>query len=130
MISPVDLMVVASDAQTPQTDSEANGQKSARCCFNSHRVCPYPIIVRSLDFDDTSVMLLLILSAGLGVDVQISVDLGRAGERHTPALGVPGVLHVSAQKRFQKMKPKFTAYPLMKLKFSGVFELLSVRAVH
>ena len=47
-----------------------------------------------------------------------------------PALGVPGVLHVSAGKRFQKMKPDFTASPLMKLDFKGVFELLSVRAVH
>ena len=49
---------------------------------------------------------------------------------HTPALGVPGVRHVSAGKRFQKMKPDFTASPLMKLDFNGVFELLSVRAVH
>ena len=47
-----------------------------------------------------------------------------------PALGVPGVLHVSADKRFQILKPDFTAYPLMKLDFKGGFELLSVRAVH
>ena len=47
-----------------------------------------------------------------------------------PVLGVPGVHHVSAEKRFQILKLKFTAYPLMKLKFKGVFELLSVRAVH
>ena len=37
---------------------------------------------------------------------------------------------MSAEKRFQILKLKFTAYPLMKLKFKGVFELLSVRAVH
>ena len=55
---------------------------------------------------------------------------GGGRHNHTPALGVPGVLHVSAQKRFQKMKPDFTASPLMKLDFNGVFELLSVRAVH
>ena len=30
---------------------------------------------------------------------------------HTPALGVPGVRHVSAGKQFQKMKPDFTASP-------------------
>ena len=49
---------------------------------------------------------------------------------HTTALGVPGVLHVSAEKRFQLLKPDFAASPLMKLDFNGVFELLSVRAVH
>ena len=51
---------------------------------------------------------------------------------HTPALVVPGVhvRHVSAGKQFQKMKPEFTASPLMKLDFNVVFELLSVRAVH
>ena len=49
---------------------------------------------------------------------------------HPSALGVPGVHPVSAEKRFQILKLKFTAYPLMKLKFKGVFELLSVRAVH
>ena len=48
----------------------------------------------------------------------------------TIALGVPGVQPVSAEKRFQKMKPEFTASPFMKLGFNGVFELLSVRAVH
>ena len=52
------------------------------------------------------------------------------GRTPTTALGVPGVLHVSAEKRFQNLKLKFTAYPLMKLKFKGGFELLSVRAVH
>ena len=49
-------------------------------------------------------------------------------EFHTPALGVPGVHHVSAEKRFQILKLKFTAYPLMKLKFKGVFELPSTRS--
>ena len=72
----------------------------------------------------------------------LRTDLGMRPPRHphvarchrsgrpTTALGVPGVLHVSAEKRFQFLKPDFTASPLMKLDVNGVFELLSVRAVH
>ena len=39
---------------------------------------------------------------------------GKADRPHTPttALGVPGVRPVSAEKRFQILKLKFTAYPL------------------
>ena len=32
-------------------------------------------------------------------------------ETHTPALGVPGVRHVSAETRFQNLKLKFTEEP-------------------
>ena len=67
----------------------------------------------------------------------VPVALGAASRKVLAAVPTLQELHWGSRgtpcvrsKTVSKLKPKFTAYPLMKLKFSGVFELLSVRAVH